>query len=128
MPRSLKLLLGAVTAVPLVLVGYLLARFLSVAIAVYDSGGSVYPARMWDTFYGLLTVQVVTLAILVVLLGVYLWHFLVHQARREANGQGALWVLALVFVPILAMPVYWLIHIWPEGEARQGRTGAPEVV
>ena len=51
MPRSLKLFIGAVTALPIVLFGYLFVRFVSVFIGLVDNGGSVQPDRLRDTFH-----------------------------------------------------------------------------
>ena len=119
MPRPTKLLLGVATAVPLVLIGYLLVRFLSFFLGVVDHGGVVFQGRIADAFHELLTVQLTTLGLLVALLGVYLWHLLVHNARRDPSGHVPLWVIALVFVPMFAMPIYWLTKIWPESEAPQ---------
>jgi len=120
MPRSLKVLLGAATAVPIGLVGYLLVRILGVVVGTSNHGGSVQQGWLQDTLHELLTAQLTALGVLVALLGPYLWHLLVHRAHRR-GGQVALWVLALLIAPIIAMPIYWLTNIWPEGELHQGR-------
>lgn len=123
MPRSFKLLLGAGTVVPLALTGYLLVRVLGFFVGLHGSGGVVAPSRLADVFQELLTVQVTTVACFVALLCVYLWHLLVHRARRERIEQEPLlWGLALLTLPMVAMPIYWCTRVWPEAEPEQRRT------
>jgi hypothetical protein len=121
MPRSLKLFIGAITAVPIVLSGYLSVRFLSVFFGILDNDGGVPPNLFRDTFDELMGIQLTALGTLVALLGFYLWHLLVAQARREIDASLVVWVLALIFAPIIAMPIYWFLHIWPEPVARKSR-------
>tara|TARA_R110002072_G_scaffold87129_3_gene196597 strand:- start:6360 stop:6737 length:378 start_codon:yes stop_codon:yes gene_type:complete len=122
MPRSLKLFIGAVTALPIVLFGYLFVRFVSVFIGLVDNGGSVQPDRLRDTFHELMGIQLTTLGVIVALLGFYLWHLLVVRARRQSDANLVVWVLAFLFVPIVAMPVYWFANIWRETGDRPGRS------
>lgn len=120
MPRSLELLLGAATAVPMVLAGYMLVRIFGVVVGIQDHGGSVQQGWLQAHFIDLLTVQVIALGVVVALLGVYLWHLLVHRAHRK-GGEVALWVLAMLIAPIIAMPIYWVTNIWREGGRQQSR-------
>ena len=107
---------------PIVLTGYLFVRFVSVVFGITDNGAMVQPDLLHDTFRELMGLQLTGLGILVALLGFYLWHLLVVQARRQIDANLILWVLALVFVPIIAMPIYWLVHIWPVTDVRQSRS------
>ena len=86
MPRSLKLFIGAVTALPIVLFGYLFVRFVSVFIGLVDNGGSVQPDRLRDTFHELMGIQLTTLGVIVALLGFYLWHLLSRSSRCRSIG------------------------------------------
>ena len=120
MPRSLKVLLGAATAVPIVLAGYMLVRVLGVVVDTYDHGGAVQQGWLQGTLHDLLAVQVTAFGAVVALLGVYLWHLLVHRAQRK-GGQVALRLLAMLIAPIIAMPIYWFTNIWPESEFQPSR-------
>lgn len=121
MNRPARLLLGAATIAPLALFGFQLLRALGLAFDILHDGGSVHPASMFETMRGFVATQVATIALLVGLLCFYLWHVLVRRAHREPRDQVLIWVLALVFVPIVAMPIYWFTQIWPEGDARTAR-------
>lgn len=122
MPRSMKVLLGAATGVLLALAGYLLVRAFGFMIGVARTG-AVSQAELDSTFQEILTLQLVAVGFFVVLLGVYLWHLLVHTARRESAELTLLWTLALLVLPVFAMPVYWSTRIWPENAPKQaGRT------
>lgn len=120
MPRSFKVLLGAATALPILLVGYLLVQVLGVVIGISNRGGSVQQGWIEDLIREFFLVQITALGILVVLFAVYLWHLLVHRASRN-GGEVVLWVVAMLFAPIFAMPVYWCTHVWPEKEPEPGR-------
>lgn len=121
MSRSIKLFLGASTLVPMVLTGYLLLRLLSSFWGVADSGGAVSTETFIQMFHELLGVLAITVGSSVALLCACLWHLLVHSARRGSSSQTALWALALLFLSILAMPIYWFAEVWPEGEGQQAR-------
>jgi len=121
MPKSTKLLIGLFTALPLITCGYLAVRFLTVFFAIFENGGNVNPERIWDTFYELFGIQLATLGIVILLLGVYLWHLLVVHARQHIRANVPVWVIAFLLVPIVAMPVYWFVNIWPEGNNRDDR-------
>jgi uncharacterized membrane protein YidH (DUF202 family) len=121
MPKSLKLLVGALTAVPVILSGYLVVRFVSVFFGVLESGGAVSADSLSKTFYELVGVQFVTAGVLIVLLGFYLWHLLVRQARRKESHHVAIWAIAFFVVPFVAMPVYWFTNIWPDGDVEPAR-------
>jgi hypothetical protein len=122
MHRSLELLLGAATLVPLLLIGYSLLRFLGVFVGILTTDVA-QPGEVNNTFHGLIGVMVTTVGVVVALLGVYLWHLLVHRARREVVREVLPWVAALVLVPVVAMPIYWFTRIWPERKIHQGRAG-----
>lgn len=119
MSRSLKLLLGVATGVPTVLTGYLMVRFRSTFLGILDDGATGPSELMQDTFGEFVAVQLTILGLLVALLGFYLWHLLVHQAHRKDAGQVPMWLLALLLVPIISMPIYWFIHIWPEAPQKR---------
>lgn len=118
MPRFLKLLLGAATALLFALSGYLFLRLFGLVIDVVDRGGSVPSDWLREPALELGRVVFVGVLLLVVLFAAYLWHLLVHRAGRTAAGwHDALWVGAFLVLPMFAMPIYWLTHVWPEQSA-----------
>lgn len=127
MSRSQKILLGVATAAPIALVGYLLVRMLSMVLRVYYSGGSIQAGVVYDSFRELAAVQLVAIGLHVVLLAIYLRH---AMARRAAwtSERLLLWTLLLLFLPLLAMPIYWFLHVWREDGVRSGGSVASGTV
>lgn len=122
MPRSLKILLGAATALLLVLSGYVFVRAFGMMIDVVDQGGSVAPDWLRETVLELGRVVLFGVGLMVALLAAYLWHLLVHRPHRAAaDWHDALWVGSFLMFPMFAMPIYWLTHVWPERRAETAR-------
>lgn len=118
MPRFVKLLLGVAALVPLVLTGYLLVRVIAAAFDVGRRGGVVQERWLQHLFDEVFAVQLVALALTLLLLSGCLWHLLVRNARRK-GAPAAIWMVALMVLPIVSIPIYWLLEIWPEGSPKR---------
>ena len=126
MSTPIKLLLGALTAAPLALSGYLAWSFFGLMTRVFDSAHSIRADDFMAVFDELSVVVVAGCALTCSLMAFYLWHLLVRHADVGTERK-VLWLLLIFLMPTLAMPIYWWLRLWPEGSdpGEQVATGRP---
>jgi hypothetical protein len=110
LPRILKVALGLLTAVPavyVVLFAALLARTV-LRGATGDPRARTMPVPMTDFLW-------VHLAVMVLLIGLETFYLLyLFRTDRVAPDQRAKWAVALLVINVAAMPIFFLVHVWPE--------------
>lgn len=121
MPRSVKLLVGAATAAPLVLAAYLLFRMIDLLRGIVQRGGNVSPDTLADWIPGALAVPIAAAVLTTLLLAFYIWHLITRRNQARGELHVPIWLLVFVLLPMFAMPVYWFCHVWPEPDTAGAR-------
>ena len=109
MSRNRKLLLGALTLWPPI---YMVLFFASIVVlfATNDDGNGAGPP-----FAVLFAAHAATILLMFGLLAVYLTHLM--RSSFVPHDQRIVWVLMLIFANMIAMPIYWWLYVWKEGES-----------
>jgi hypothetical protein len=115
MGRGAALLLAVLTAWPPVYcVFFMLFIFRTMAFGFGDGEGP-------DMFTVIFPLHFLTMLIGLVLLVVYIVHL--FKADNVPGNQKALWAVVLFMGGMIAMPIYWYLHIWrPCSRSRLGRS------
>jgi len=115
MKKSRKILLGIATIWPLFYI-LLFVIALAVTFLTIDQGASE------DAAIPTLLMFIIPLHFLTIFLAIGMLIFYIVQAVRNERipkDQKPLWVVALFFGSIIAMSVYWYIHIWKDVEIEE---------
>ena len=112
MSRNTKLLLGIISFLPLVtLIAYLIS-FFSFFIRLIPS--MQHQQEPPPEFFRYLIIMVI-LAIVMALISLgLLIYFIIHSINNPAvhKDERIVWILLLIFVGMIAMPIYWYMRIW----------------
>lgn len=121
MTRSRKLVLAALTAWPPL---YMLLFFawIAVTFATNDDGEASGP-----TFGVVFGFHIGTILLIFALTVVYVLH--AFRSGVVPQDQRLLWVIILFVGNMIAMPIYWWLYVWKEGDQetaeRQSATPPP---
>ena len=106
--KTTKLLLALVTLVPLAYVLFLFVTiFLHVSSLLVGIPERNIFLELFETLFLFHLGMMLWIAVLTIV-------YAVHIARNEAlkNEIKAVWVTAICFGNVLAMPIYWYLQIW----------------
>ena len=122
MKRGRTLALGALTLLPLVLLGVCGALFAWVFVSIWQhppARGEGPPPLFLALFAG-------NCLYLALLLGLAVF-YAVHAMRnpRVEEARRPLWLVVLLLGAPLSMPVYWFLYLWREVSGREERS-APQ--
>jgi magnesium-transporting ATPase (P-type) len=109
MSRSRKILLGALTAWPVVYFFVFLAFFVN----AWNSQGEE-PAG----FTAILIAHLITMLVIMGLLVFYIVH--VYRSARVPDDKRVLWAVILFLGNMIAMPVYFFLYIWRASDGESG--------
>lgn len=117
MNKTSKIILGVLTALPLLLHLWALTGFLGLFAGI-ATNPSLRPGELSETM-----TEIVLPAALggVIHLGVfafYVWRIL-SRPPKESNSS-ALWILGMLFLSPV-MLYYWLVEVWPDDAPATGR-------
>jgi hypothetical protein len=111
MSKTIKLLLGLVTIWPF---AYLILFFITIFSLVFFSWGaetSGGPPRLIALIFPL---HLLTMLVIMALTVFYMVN--VFRNERVVKDQKVLWAVVLFLGNVLAMPIYWYLYIWKEGQ------------
>ena len=102
------MIIGAVSTWPIIY-GCLFLGFILYTFSLADTpapAGSGFPVM----FKYLFILHVLTMLLMFVLMVIYI----VHAFRTDLvpNDKKAIWVIALFFGSVVAMPIYWYFYMW----------------
>ncbi|MFN7941080.1 MAG: hypothetical protein U0X73_05750 [Thermoanaerobaculia bacterium] len=112
--RPLALLVGFVTALPVVYMGLFIASFFG------ESANSQQSMPVFGTFETMIIFHLLTM-----LLGLGLVIFYVVHAFKNpdlASDKRILWVLIIFMGSVFGMAAYWYVHIWQPSSASSAGT------
>ncbi len=116
MSKTIKLLLGLVTIWPF---AYLILFFITIfSLVIFSTGdqtGSGPPPLIALIF----PLHLLTMLVIMALTVFYMVN--VFRNERVVKDQKVLWAVVLFLGNVLAMPIYWYLYIWKEGQP----AGAP---
>lgn len=98
-PKSVKLVVLVLTLwVPLYMIGFVALMTAPTAIA-------------FDTLFA---IHAFTMFVEMALLVFYVVHL--FKTRHVEAGKKALWGISLFCGGLIAMPIYWFVHLWPDSQ------------
>ncbi len=104
--RTRRLLLGALTLLPLAAIAVLIGA-MSVVFSSYEEKEA---GRLVFSFFPLLFASVLVLNLLVYSLIAFYVYFIV-KADGFSPLKKTLWIIAVFLGHVLAMPVFWFLHV-----------------
>ena len=107
MSKAKKIVLGICTIWPIVYM-FLANLFVFSMMPTFNSS----PNQILPALHLLFPIHFLTIILIIVLLFIYIKD--VFKSRRIAQDKKALWAVALFFGNMIAMPIYWYLHIWKE--------------
>jgi hypothetical protein len=116
MSRSKKLFLGLLAAwTPIYMVIFLV--WWALMFWSFDQGGPQPPNEQFFASFAVIAVlHAGTMLSAFGQMFCYLYHALTKNDAIDPNMK-VVWVIALFFVSMIAIPLYWLLYIWREPEA-----------
>ena len=122
MNRVKAILIGLATCWPFLYMSVFVATFVSSFFSIASKGGESLLGRHFAVFFGLhILTMLVSLGLMI--------YFIVHLFRSSSipNDKKPLWAIILFMGGIVAMPIYWFLHIWkPLRESPASGTSLPE--
>lgn len=112
MTRTKALQIGALTLWPVVYAWSLAAIFGYLVFVVHKG-----PADVPVLFKTVWVIHFLTMGEIALLLIYFVTHLL--KIEDISRNKKAAWAVALVFVNIAAMPVYWYLNIWKPAQIRR---------
>jgi hypothetical protein len=116
MSKTIKLLLGLVTIWPFV---YLILFFITIFSLVIFSTGAETAGGPPPLIALIFPLHLLTMLVIMALTVFYMVN--VFRNERVVKDQKVLWAVVLFLGNVLAMPIYWYLYIWKEGQP----AGAP---
>ena len=106
--RPIKLLIGLVTAWPLLHMFIFMGTILAAIIGDPDDAMAA-----WFTL--IIVLHFITILIIWGLLAFYVMYL--FKTDRVAQDKKALWAVVLFLGNVIAMPVFFWLYVWPDGPA-----------
>ncbi|HUT29669.1 MAG TPA: hypothetical protein VMX13_07750 [Sedimentisphaerales bacterium] len=120
MSRGKVITLGVFTAWPFVYMVLFMCMMFGVVMSSFRGGRSWGAAPAFWIIFPLHLLTMVEIPVLLVIYIVYLF-----RTSRVAQDKKALWAVVLFLGNVIAMPVFWYLYIWKEGEETRGPEGPP---
>ena len=117
--KPMKLLVGAGTFLPMFFI-IVVSIFFVAIIASADHWGKEPPSELWIFFAVVIPLYFVVLITFIGLMVFYVFHIVKNITLSE--GYKIMWLLLLFFVSFIAIPVYWIICVWPEPKEENGES------
>jgi hypothetical protein len=107
--KGMKVLVGLLTLwMPLYFIGFMVFVLSMIVVAASQQGEKGLPVA-----FGILAVlHLFTLLLSIALAVFYIVHVVKNPRIQQTNR--VVWVIVLLFGGVIAMPIYWYLHIWPE--------------
>lgn len=118
--RRLKIILGVVTLWPFIYVVIAFAGMLTTAL--FLGLGETQPTRMPLPVILMIVGHLITMFIIIALITFYVVYLFTTDRIRQ--DKKALWAVVLFLGHILAMPVFFVLYVWPE-ESGNGTPAGP---
>ena len=116
MSKTIKLLLGLVTIWPF---AYLILFFITIFSLVLFSAGAETAGGPPPLIALIFPLHLLTMLVIMGLTVFYMVN--VFRNERVVKDQKVLWAVVLFLGNVLAMPIYWYLYIWKDGQP----AGAP---
>ncbi len=116
MSKTIKLLLGLVTIWPF---AYLILFFITIFSLVFFSRGAETAGGPPPLIALIFPLHLLTMLVIMALTVFYMVN--VFRNERVVKDQKVLWAVVLFLGNVLAMPIYWYLYIWKDGQP----AGAP---
>lgn len=108
--KPLKLLIGALTVWPCLYLLLFLAVFAFMFLSLGRAGLAPSPAEIQQGFAVLFILHFATMVLVLGLMAFYIVHL--FQAASVPQDRKVLWAVILFLGNVVAMPVYWYMHVW----------------
>lgn len=99
-----KLFVGAMTLLPIAYMVFFIVTMVSATAATPDKP---------DNFELLFRLHLGTMFLMLLLMIFYIVYL--FRTPRIPQDKKALWAVVLFMGNIIAMPVFWYLHVWPDG-------------
>jgi hypothetical protein len=118
--RPVKLLIGAATLWPLAYIVLFFVFVLTMVLSLARAPAPAPPGPSAWPFAGFLVLMVLHMGTALLIFGLMAFYLLfVFKSDRVAADSKMMWALVIVFGNIVAMPVFFYLHIWPERASGQ---------
>ncbi len=107
MSKAKKILLGLFTIWPIIYMFLFFALAISMIFTVDSSSNQIPPALLL-----IFPLHLLTMLLIVILMIIYIRD--VFKSGHIAQDKKTLWAVVLFLGNMIAMPIYWYLHIWKE--------------
>ena len=116
--KPLKVLVGIGTFWPIMFIIIAVMFFVGLTIDA-DNWGNEPPREFFAFLFMFIPLYFITLLTYLGLMVFYIFHIVKNMSLTESYK--IMWIILLFFVSFIAMPVYWIVCVWPEPKTESGK-------
>jgi uncharacterized membrane protein len=114
MSKSIKIVVGLLTLLPLVGTIFYLWAFFRMFTAIATSAGAPDAIAIEDNFTSFFSMLLFMMAFNIGLLIFYIVHVVKNKALT--SDERLMWILLFIFISFISFGIYWALKIWGEGD------------
>jgi hypothetical protein len=114
MSKSIKILVGILTFLPLVGTIFYLWAFFRMFTAIIANAGAPDAIGLSDNFASFFSSLLLMMAFNIGLLVFYIVH--VVQNKALTSDERLMWILLFIFISFISFGIYWALKIWGAGD------------
>jgi uncharacterized membrane protein len=114
MSKSIKIVVGLLTLLPIVGVIFYLWFFFRMFTSIVANTGAPDAIAMEDNFTSFFSMLLLMMAFNIGLLIFYIVHVVKNKALT--SDERLMWILLFIFISFISFGIYWALKIWGEGD------------